>query len=344
MTEQNTEIQSTEIKRPQELPEWPVNWPCAWGLPAATADIRQQNSDFRVEELISDGLFQGGEHQCIQVEKEGQNTAYVARRLANHAGVREMDVGYCGLKDRNAVTTQWFSIYYGKRPRWNPDNLDLDGVRVRQVASFSRKLRRGDHSGNRFRLKLTNPVGDKSEVERRLMRVSDNGVPNYFGEQRFGRDGHNLKVAHQWFTGQKRMKVRQGAIYISAARSFLFNCLLAERVANGNWCSPVDGDRVVDAALQLSLFGDGEPLESGEASGYSRHIEEAHAVFANGLRSNRIAMAYRDAVCKPKSLQWEWEGDNLWIIFELQPGSYATSVLREIATIRDVSLLRQKQA
>ncbi|PIE43801.1 MAG: tRNA pseudouridine(13) synthase TruD [Gammaproteobacteria bacterium] len=325
------------------LPSWQFNWPHAYGQPVGQADIRRENRDFQVVELIPDDRFDGGEHQCVQVAKNGQNTAYVARRLANYAGVREMDIGYCGLKDRHALTTQWFSIYYGKRPKWQPETLELEGVSVKRVAFSSRKLRRGDHSGNRFALKLVNIRGDKNEIEPRLAKIADAGVPNYFGEQRFGREGHNLNLAYQWFTGQKRIKVKHGARYLSAARSYLFNALLAERVSNGHWRSPVDGDRVVGGELQFSLFGEGEPLESSTSLAYSQDIQQTHTDLANGLVVNRIGLAYRAAVCKVKSLQWKWENDSLWINFDLDSGSYATSVLREIANIRDVALQRQER-
>ncbi len=316
------------------VPHWEMSFPYRFGEPKTTCHIRARDEDFHVEELMSEARFGEGEQQCLLIEKAGQNTAYVARRLANYAGVREMDVGFSGLKDRHAVTRQWFSIYYGKRPRWDGANLNLEGVKILEERTSSKKIRRGDHYANRFSLRLTAVAGDKAQFEQRLERVAEVGFPNYFGEQRFGRDCHNLNTAWDWFTGQKRLSVKKGGMYLSAARSYLFNWLLALRMQS-DACDPVAGDVVKDGELQLSLFGDGTPPETEAALAFLAQVAERHPELVEGLRSNRIAIQHRSAFCVPQALHWSWEKDNLFVTFELPSGSFATSLLREVTQYTD---------
>lgn len=318
----------------KDTPEWPLAFPYLLGKPDTEALIREQNADFVVDELMSEEVFGVGEQQCLFVEKDGQNTAYVARRLANYAGVRELDVGYSGLKDRHAVTRQWFSIYYGKRPRWDGANLQLEGVRILKEASSQKKLRRGDHYANRFSLRLTQVRGDKAACESRVEAIKAKGFPNYFGEQRFGRNCHNLDVAWQWFTGKKRLSVKNGGMYLSAARAYLFNQLLALRIMD-KALNPLPGDVVDKDRLMLSLFGDGTSPEAGVPLDYLEKVMGMFPELALGLAKNRIAIAHRSAVCVPESLQWAWEKDNLCVTFELPAGSFATSLVRELTAYKD---------
>jgi len=219
----------------------------AMGRPLASACIRQTPEDFQVNEiplLEPDGC---GEHVWLLIRKRLENTAQVAQQLAKFSGVPPRDVSYAGMKDRQAVTEQWFSVQLPGQddPDWTA--LNSDTITVIKHARHSRKLRRGALKGNTFRLVLRELEGESSMLDERLLRISNEGVPNYFGEQRFGRDGSNLHTALQLFKNPKRRMTRtKRGLALSSARSFLFNQVLSQRVAAGNWNQLIAGD-----ALQL---------------------------------------------------------------------------------------------
>lgn len=220
--------------------------PRAWGEPVGQALIRCRPEDFQVTEEL-DFLPDGdGEHAFVYLEKRGLNTPDLEQRLALLCGVPRRDIGYSGLKDRNAVTRQWFSVGLAGRaePDWGKlEAEDSEGaVRVLEVTRHRRKLRRGVHRRNRFRLLLRDVQGDRRAMEERLACIREGGAPNYFGEQRFGRNGANLERALAWLRQQRRLSRGRRSLFLSALRSYLFNHLLASRVDAGDWCAPRDGD------------------------------------------------------------------------------------------------------
>ena len=106
------------------------DWQRTFGERIHTCHIRTENTDFQVREQLGFNLSGDGEHDYLQVEKDGANTTWVIRRLAKYAGVAVSDVGYAGLKDRHAVTTQWFSVRQpaGAKADWL--KLELEGIRI----------------------------------------------------------------------------------------------------------------------------------------------------------------------------------------------------------------------
>ena len=172
------------------------DWARAHGDPLFAARIRSQSTDFDVTEELGFELCGDGEHDYLYIEKTGANTDWVLRQLAAHAAVPAKDVGCAGLKDRHAVTRQWFSV-----PRWHaPDwaQLEIDGVRLLDQQRHNRKLRRGAHKGNRFRIILRGALPETGSLDARLETIHAHGVPNYFGEQRFGGGGSNVELADAW--------------------------------------------------------------------------------------------------------------------------------------------------
>ena len=220
----------------------------AYGKPDIMADIRSSHEDFLVDEELPFETDGEGDHALVRIKKRGSNTEWVARQFIRHAGVRHQDVGYAGLKDRNAVTTQWFSIDLSGRPEPDWTALETNELKVLEVHRHRRKLRRGVLRGNLFQLTLRNLEGDVDVLKEKLQKIRDAGVPNYFGEQRFGRiinDTYgNLQQADQLFSGalKRRPNRHQQGLYYSSARSWIFNCVLSERIHQSCWNKAVSGD------------------------------------------------------------------------------------------------------
>ncbi|GAB3358278.1 tRNA pseudouridine(13) synthase TruD [Lysobacter tyrosinilyticus] len=324
-----------------------------------SAHFRSRPEDFFVEELPGFAPSGSGEHLLLTVEKRGMNTAFAAKRIAQWAKVPEMGVSYAGLKDRHAVTRQRFSVHLPKKVAPDIAALESDELRVIEHAWHSRKLPRGALAGNRFVLTLRNVQGDHDAIEQRLRLISEHGVPNYFGEQRFGREGDNVAQALAMFGG-RRVRREQRTMLLSAARSELFNRVLAARVEAGNWNTALegevwalDGNRSVfgpepftdDLAARLAAFdihpsgplwGRGELRTQAEAADLERQIladDEALAL-RSGLEMTGLSQERRGLRLRPADLQWRWsESDVLELTFALPPGAYATVVLAELGDV-----------
>ncbi len=335
-----------------------LDLPTAWGGPPVSGRWRVSPEDFQVTEIPLLEPAGEGEHVWLFIRKREQNTDQVARQLARCAGVRARDVSYAGLKDRNAVTGQWFSVHLPGRqePDWGA--LETDRVTLLRHARHNRKLRRGALRGNAFRIVVRDVSGDSGELQRRLETVARYGVPNYFGEQRFGRAGSNLRMADRLF-GQRglRLSRHQRGLVLSAARAYLFNQVLAHRVRNGSWNRVVPGDALqldgshsffiaaaADAELQARadaldlhptgpLWGRGDsPVSAAgreaEAQGLAACGSWQQGLAAAGLRQERRALRLVAG-----DLQWSWPSpDSLLLEFSLAAGCYATSVLRELVS------------
>ena len=217
--------------------------PFAHGGAPLSGRMRVSPEDFQVEEQLGYSPSGDGEHDWLLIRKRGLNTTDVQRLLARHAGVKPVAVGFAGLKDRHAVTTQYFTVQLpGKEgPDWQA--LNDDSLQVLEVARHNRKIRRGSLQGNRFTLVLRELEGERELAETVLTQIAAAGVPNYFGPQRFGNHASNLQRAQRFFAGEgKRPKHEQLRMLLSAARSYLFNKALAERVKLGSWDRPLAGD------------------------------------------------------------------------------------------------------
>jgi len=337
--------------------------PLAFGEPLLQADIRTTPEDFQVDELPAFEASGEGEHLLLDVRKRGANTVHVAKRIAAWAGLPEMAISYAGMKDRHAVTTQRFSVHLPKRV--SPDIAALDDDEMQVVAStwHNRKLQRGALAGNRFRLVLRNVQGERPLIEQRLLQVATRGLPNWFGEQRFGRDGGNVPAALAMFAG-RRVRKDQRSLLLSAARSALFNRVLAARVAQGDWDQPMDGevwmldgsrsvfgpepwtDALAERLARFDihpsgpLWGAGELRSTGQAAALELGaLDDAESLALRaglevaGLKQERRALRLRPAL-----LQHQWQEDGaLLLSFALPPGCYATAVLHELGTVTDVA-------
>lgn len=335
--------------------------PGGHGGPVLQAAFRSQPEDFIVEELPGFEASGQGEHLLLTIEKRGMNTVHAARCLARWAGVPEHAVGYAGLKDRHAVTRQRFTVHLPRRVAPDLAALEAMQLRVLDSAWHQRKLPRGALRGNRFHLRLREVQGEPAAIEARLQAIAALGLPNYFGEQRFGRDGDNVESARRMFAGA-RVHREKRSIYLSAARSELFNAVLAARVQAGDWASGREGEvwmldgsqsvfgpepatpGLAARAARLDIHPTGPMWGLGElrSAGAARELElaavEAFADLRAGLEAAGLKQERRALRVRVAGLEWHWPAPGeLALAFGLPPGAYATGLLAELGEARDAS-------
>ncbi len=336
----------------------------AHGAPALRARIRSTPEDFRVDELDAFEATGSGEHLLLTIEKRGMNTAFAAKCIAQWAGVAESAIGQAGMKDRHAVTVQRFSVWLPKKIAPEIHALQSDGLRVLTHAWHSRKLPRGALAGNRFRLVLRGVEGDRKAIDARLRTIAAHGVPNYFGEQRFGRGGGNVAKAVAMFAGG-RARREERSMLLSAARSELFNRVLGARVADASWNAALEGEvwmldgsrsvfgpEPMSADLQARLeafdihpsgplWGEGDLRSTSQALVCESRALEGDTArrLRAGLERAGLKQERRALRLRPGGLEWGWlDDDALVLAFALPPGCYATTVLRELGEITDVAI------
>jgi len=311
------------------LPQWPSAYPAS----GATATLKHLNEDFIVTELPLQLPSGAGEHIWLEIEKNGANTAFVAQQLAEAAGVKEWDVGYAGLKDRYAITRQWFSIYFPKGETPDLTQLQHPEFKVLSQSRHVKKLRPGDLQGNRFRIVLRELTGSREAIEVNLKAVAAQGVPNYFGAQRFGFDGGNVEQGRAMLAREIRVRnPKKKGIYLSAVRSFVFNEVLALRMQQGLWGKTLPGDVMNEAGQPTGpLWGRGRVTTTEEAQALENGVAQRHATLCDGMEHAGLDQERRALVASPAELTWEWpQADQLVLSFSLPAGNYATSVLNEI--------------
>ena len=242
----------------------PTAPPRLLGDPIGSAQFKSRPKDFEVEEILGFEPTGEGEHALLWVEKVDRNSNDVAAQFAKRLGLRRRLVNHCGLKDKFAVTRQWFSLHLPGLPTPPAESLEGDNVKVLASTRNLRKLRRGCHQGNRFAIRLRDCDLSPEAAVARWGEIERRGVPNYFGPQRFGRDGGNIGLAKRFFAGEfgfddrspphrREIDPREQmpalhidralrGILISAARSLLFNACVAQRVEAGIWDEPIEGE------------------------------------------------------------------------------------------------------
>ena len=328
----------------------------AWPRLNASAQWRCRPEDFQVFEDIGFEADGSGEHVLLQIQKHNANTEWVSRKLARFADVPMRDVSYAGLKDRFAITTQWFSVRLAGKA--NPDwtLFNDEETRVLQWNLHTRKLKRGSLKANRFTVVLRELHGDHVELVQRLELIAAQGVPNYFTEQRFGRDGQNIEMARQMLLENRRFKDRhKRGLYLSAARSLLFNLVLSQRVKDASWNRILPGENVllsgsrshfiaeqIDETIEQRLL-DWDIQPSGPLAGQDNRVQQTVAyeteqacladyqdwcagLIKAGLKAERRALRSR-----VMDLSWEFPAsDQLVLQFTLDKGCYANGVIREL--------------
>jgi tRNA pseudouridine13 synthase len=321
-----------------------LDWAYAYGKPQVTGLFRQSPEDFRVVEHLGFELAGQGEHVYLHIEKRGENTDWVARQIARFAGVQNNDVSYAGMKDRHAVTRQWFSVYFpkGTEPQWS--ELETDSVRLLEATRHTQKLRRGAHQSNHFCIRLHQLEGQLTELPQRLERVIAGGIPNYFGLQRFGHNGNNLLEANRLLVEGTRIANRQKrGLMMSAARSYLFNQVLSERIKAGTWNTLLEGEiGSAEGFATGPLWGRGRPLVSGECAALEAQVLNELSSWCDGLEHVGLSQERRSLMLKPQQFTGQLieapqaAGPTLEVSFSLPPGTYATAILREISLLNEL--------
>lgn len=340
--------------------QFPLDFPFFYGCPQASARFRFALEDFRVEEILGFSFSGEGEHLCLHVEKRGDNTRWIARLLAEYFEVDEVAIGYCGLKDRRAVTRQWFSVHLpGSQDVKIPDVsvFNASGFEVLAVSRHHKKLRRGMHQANDFEIRLRQVKGDCDLVEGRLQQILQLGVPNYFGEQRFGIDGGNLMEADtllksQYGADRKRDLGRRkgrgkrgsprGGLYLSAARSYLFNLVLAEHIRRNTGAEDL-GVAADEGVATGPLWGRGRTSVSEAVRELEQSVLSDWQEWTNALEFSGLQQERRPLMLHPEGLRWHWVSSNpdvepdLVLSFSLPSGCFATAVLRELVHLEPYS-------
>lgn len=330
--------------------------PYALGKPEGVGILKQQSEFFKVNEQLSFEPSNEGEHEFLLIEKTQLNSEDVVKLLSQYAGLPRRAISFAGMKDKQAVTTQWFSLHLpGKAgPDWT--QLEHPGIQVKKATRHNKKLKKGAIKCNQFEITLSKLVVDRASIERRIELIKQAGVPNYFMTQRFGYQGQNLTRAYTFFLNKQTIKNRKmKGFLLSSARSYLFNLVLAQRVKQKNWHTGLVGDAFIldgtrqffynevlseDIANRLlthdihpsgPLYGIGEHPVSASVKQLEEQIFNDNAVFCDGLRAAKVESARRALRVVPSKLKFNWlDEGTLCLSFELASGSYATAVIREL--------------
>jgi len=311
-----------------------------------SAHFRQQADDFYVEESLGFDLSGEGEHLCLYIEKIGNNTHWVAEQLALFAGISAKDVGVCGRKDRHAVTRQWFSLYDPERKAIDWKTLSVDGVSILNTTRHNKKLRLGDHQTNRFIIRLRDvkktsantflDAIEKDQVLETITTILQQGVPNYFGEQRFGREANNLVLANDWLVNANEPPRKQRSMVLSAARSYLFNRVLASRVLNDSWNKILEGEVLSNDLPTGPLWGRGRLNTSKEVLEIEQAALLDYSHWCERMEHRGLQQERRPLILLPSHQECHWENDDLILSFTLPVGTFATAVLAEIIELNNL--------
>lgn len=356
---------------PLSVPETPA----AWGEPLFRAQFKLEPSDFRVSEVLNLEFDGHGEHLYLHIEKTSVNTDEIVELLSQVFQVDSKAIGFAGMKDRHAITTQWFSVATPS----NEDRLVASlkaystadkSARLLEACRHSRKLRRGAHSANKFviTLKDIEPLLDdshaalKDAVHNRIASIEQFGFPNYIGPQRFGFGGQNLSRARQWFRQpKKRASRQQRSLWLSAARSAVFNEVCAQRVRSDNWRQLLDGEPAVldgsksffdtststkceldkrfaafDIHTSAPWWGRGLTPAKADCQKLENAALSDFEEILTGLEKAGLSQERRAIRARAVELQARWVNDStLELSFLLSPGVFATTLLCELGVCRE---------
>jgi len=326
------------------------------GEVTATGVLKREPEDFQVLEHLSFEPTGQGDHVFLNVKKTGCNTEWVVDQLCQLTGLKPVDIGYAGLKDKHAVTTQWFSLHMPNKgePDWTqlPSQLSVNN-RIRH----NKKLRTGAIDSNQFKIRLRDIKGDKEDLAERLNKIKVQGFPNYFGPQRFGHQSANVYKLLGMQNGRRRISKTQKGLYISSGRSYLFNQILKERVTQNNWQHMLEGDVMMlngnrsifapehyddvierrveghDIHPAAVLWGRGDSKTSFDAEKIEQNVIAAYPKLTKALEKTDVDLGYRAMRVVVPNFLWCYEKNDLYLEFSLPSGAYATVLISEFLLV-----------
>lgn len=336
-----------------------LNWSYAHSLPKSTAYFKYTPEDFQVNEFFNTPFSGAGEHILIKIEKKGLTTLEVIKSLAKLVNKPPRAIGYAGLKDKYALTTQWLSIHAPGEEIPGIEQISATGWRILEHTRHHKKLKPGFLAGNHFLVRLRE-VSDEKDLLERIGRIKEYGVPNYFGEQRFGRNINNLLKAEEMLVQGRKIKDRfLKGMYCSAARSWIYNLILSRRVSQQCWDIPLSGDvmqlqgsnsifvvdspdnelfkRIKDRDISPAspLPGKSKNKATDEALKLIQEIYADWQPWLTGLERYGLEEDWRANILHAEQLTCDIIENTAELTFSLPAGAYATAVLRELCLYQD---------
>ncbi|WP_438864718.1 tRNA pseudouridine(13) synthase TruD [Neptunicella sp.] len=337
------------------------HWLYQHDKPQSSGIIKSTPEDFQVTEIPAYSLTGEGEHIYLWLQKRELNTAYVAEQLARFTGLPLRAISYAGRKDKYALTEQYIAVHLpgNHNPDWN--SFDLEGARIISATRHNKKLRTGALKGNKFTLTIRQ-LSHPEQVIQRLSLIKLAGVPNYYGEQRFGNQNSNLHLAQKLIQGENIRNRNKRSICISALRSWLFNETISQRLQHNLYARPLVGDvmklagtnsffvaeqvdeqiqqRLQSGDIQLSapLWGMGKLASEGHVAEFEQSIATQFDLVARTLESLKLEQERRAINLKPNNLEYQLDGNTLTLSFDLPSGCFATSIIRELIQLESTSL------
>lgn len=334
------------------------HWRYLHGEPQTIGILKSSPEDFVVTEILGYEPIGEGEHIYLWVRKTGLNTAFVAEQIAKYCQVPLRNVTYAGRKDKEAVTYQWFSVHQPGKKEFDWAAMSLDGFDVLKSIRHNKKLRTGVLKGNAFKITLRQ-LRNADSVDAKLHTIATQGVPNYYGSQRFGQSHHhqsggNLVLAQKMLEGELIRNRNKRSMAISALRSWLFNEYIDARIEKGWMSTPVDGDICIlsgsnsyfcaspiddvllqriqekDVFLSAPLWGKGQLDSRNVAQLFEVSLSQQHAAVCHLLESLGLQQERRAIMLYPEDMRWQFNDTDLTLEFSLPSGCFATSVVREI--------------
>jgi tRNA pseudouridine13 synthase len=326
-------------------------------LPGVGGRIKAVPEDFEVEEVPAYEPSGQGDFLYLWVEKRDMGAEYFVRQVARRLDLPPGEVGTAGLKDRRAVTRQMVSVPARAEP--NLPRLDGDGIRTLRVRRHGNKLKPGHLHGNRFRILVRDARPDAAELLGPLLdRLRRDGLPNFYGPQRFGRDGETLRLGLALLRQERAAGARSPflrKLALSAAQSALFNRCLARRMADGLFRRVLPGDVMTKWPFGGMFVADDVPREQARLD--AREVVPAGPMFGRKMFAASAEAAQREVqvleeagltaqsfhgfgkllsgtrrhnLVYVEDLSAAVEADGVRLNFTLPAGSYATVLLREI--------------
>lgn len=332
------------------------------------AQFKSKAEDFQVTEILGYEAIGEGEHIYLWVRKTGLNTAFLAEQIAKFTQLPLRAVTYAGRKDKHAMTEQWFSVHLPGKAEFDWTKFNQPGAEVLKSIRHNKKLRTGVLKGNRFNITLRK-LSSTSGIDERLHQIKENGVPNYYGSQRFGNTqydprGGNLVLADKMINGESIRNRNKRSMAISALRSWLFNEMLNSRIQNDLLSNPLNGDVMqlagshsffcapkIDASikqrlaqqdifLSAPLWGKGSLASQDEALQFEQNLAQQHLTITKTLENLGLKQERRAINLFPNDLEWSLANDTLTLSFSLPAGTFATAVLRELVDLQDNNLAK----